>query len=270
MEEKNKNWNLKKLERQAMENQNFDNFVLNQTKILEYENLKVLDVGCSNGCKTEMLFGKYENIDNITGIDVDENAINEAKSKFVNNKKYSFELKNIEDLNSENKYDIICLSYVLQHLENPKKVLNILKGKLTDRGVLFIKVPDDSFKFCYPDEENLLERIFELYENKIMRMQDITKYTDRYVGKKVYSYLKEIGYSDIQLYHNITDTVNKSLDERKKLFTSSIYFRNANDKKNISDDVKKEMSELLDKLLLKFEDEKFYYTMSVLYYIARK
>ena len=101
-------------------------------------------------------------------------------------------------------------------------------------------------------------------------MQDITKYTDRYVGKKVYSYLKEIGYSDIQLYHNITDTVNKSLDERKKLFTSSIYFRNANDKKNISDDVKKEMSELLDKLLLKFEDEKFYYTMSVLYYIARK
>ena len=37
-----------------------------------------------------------------------------------------------------------------------------------------------------------------------------------------------------------------------------------------SDDVKKEMSELLDKLLLKFEDEKFYYTMSVLYYIARK
>ena len=65
MEEKNKNWNLKKLERQAMENQNFDNFVLNQSKILEYENLKVLDVGCSNGCKTEMLFGQYENIDNI-------------------------------------------------------------------------------------------------------------------------------------------------------------------------------------------------------------
>lgn len=121
-----------------------------------------------------------------------------------------------------------------------------------------------------PEVENLLERIFELYENKIMRLQDITKYTDRYIGKKVYSYLKEIGYSDIQLYHNITDTVNKTLDERKNLFTSSIYFRNANDKKNISDDVKKEMSELLDKLLLKFENEKFYYTMSVLYYIVRK
>ena len=41
MEEKNKNWNLKKLERQAMENQNFDNFVLNQSKILEYVKIVV-------------------------------------------------------------------------------------------------------------------------------------------------------------------------------------------------------------------------------------
>ena len=47
MEEKNKNWNLKKLERQAMENQNFDNFVLNQSKILEYENLPLVPAAMS-------------------------------------------------------------------------------------------------------------------------------------------------------------------------------------------------------------------------------
>ena len=56
-----------------------------------------------------------------------------------------------------------------------------------------------------------------------MRMQDITKYTDRYVGKKVYSYLKEIGYSDIQLYHNITDTVNKSLDNSTIIILLSVF-----------------------------------------------
>ena len=50
MEEKNKNWNLKKLERQAIENQNFDDFDLYQSKILGYENLIVLVVGCSYGC----------------------------------------------------------------------------------------------------------------------------------------------------------------------------------------------------------------------------
>lgn len=43
------NWNLKKLKKQAIRNQNFDNYVLNQSGILGCYNLKVLDVGCSNG-----------------------------------------------------------------------------------------------------------------------------------------------------------------------------------------------------------------------------
>lgn len=79
------NWNLNKLERQAISNQNFDDYVLNESKILKHDNLKVLDIGCSNGFKTKMLFDKYENIVKIDGIDVDEKAINEAKNTFLNN-----------------------------------------------------------------------------------------------------------------------------------------------------------------------------------------
>ena len=93
MEKQNNNWNLEKLERQALSSQDFDNFVLNQSGILNYNKLKVLDVGCSNGYKTGMLFDKYDNIERIVGIDIDENAINEAKEKFLNNNKYVFELK---------------------------------------------------------------------------------------------------------------------------------------------------------------------------------
>ena len=48
------NWNLKKLKKQAIRNQNFDNYVLNQSGILGCDNLKVLDVGCSNGFKTKL------------------------------------------------------------------------------------------------------------------------------------------------------------------------------------------------------------------------
>ena len=45
MEEKNKNWNLKKLERQAMENQNFDNFVLNQSYLAPKRQVqKIFDI----------------------------------------------------------------------------------------------------------------------------------------------------------------------------------------------------------------------------------
>ena len=174
----NNNWNLKKLEKQASGNQEFDDYVLNISGILKYQNLNVLDIGCSNGFKTKMLFDKYDNITHINGIDIDDTAINEAKEEFKNNSRYNFELKSIDDLHDENKYDIINLSYVLQHLENPEKILANLKKKLTDRGIIIIKVPDDSFKFCYPDPEDLLHKIFNLYESQIMVNQNITKNTD--------------------------------------------------------------------------------------------
>ena len=44
----NNNWNLKKLEKQASGNQEFDDYVLNISGILKYQNLNVLDIGCSN------------------------------------------------------------------------------------------------------------------------------------------------------------------------------------------------------------------------------
>lgn len=56
------NWNLNKLEKQAIGNQHFDEYVLNESRILRYSDLKVLDIGCSNGFKTKMLFDQYDNI----------------------------------------------------------------------------------------------------------------------------------------------------------------------------------------------------------------
>ncbi len=264
------NWDLGKLKKQAIGNQKFDEYVLNESGILEYSNLKVLDIGCSNGFKTKMLFDKYDNITSITGIDTDENAINEAKVNFIEDKKYSFELKSIDNLNKCSTYDVINLSYVLQHLEHPQEILKKLKSILTDRGIIIIKVPDDSFKFCYPDNEDLLHKIFYLYENEIMKKQNITKYTDRYIGKKVYNYLVQNDYNNIKLYYSVSDTIGKTVEQRLKFFDSSIGFRSAMNKSNVSEKVKNEMEELLYKLKQNFQKEDFYYTMTVLYYIASK
>ena len=264
------NWNLNKLERQAIGNQKFDEYILKESGILQYNDLKVLDIGCSNGFKTKMLFDKFDNITSITGIDVDEIAINEAKLNFKENKKYNFELKSIDNIYNTLTYDIINLSYVLQHLKNPEKVLVKLKNMLTNRGIIIIKVPDDSFKFCYPDNKNLLHKIFNLYEKEIMIQQNITKHTDRYIGKKVYNYLAQNNYNNIKLYYSISDTIGKTLEQRLKLFDSSIGFRSAINKKNVSEKIKNEMEELLNELKKEFEKEDFYYTMTVLYYIASK
>ncbi len=266
----NNSWNLDKLKKQAIENQNFDEHVLCKSGILKYEDLKVLDIGCSNGFKTKMLFDKYDNITNITGIDIDYNAIIEAKKIFIKNKKYKFELKSIDELDNNSKYDIINLSYVLQHLEDPQKVLKKLKNLLTDRGIIILKVPDDSFKFCYPDKKDLLHKIFNLYENEIMRKQNTTKYTDRYIGKKVYNYLVGSEYNNIKLYYYVTNTIGKTREQKLNFFDSSIGFRSAINKNNVSEKVKNKMEKLLNDLKKEFEKEGFYYTMTVLYYIASK
>ena len=235
----NNSWNLEKLKKQAIGNQIFDDQILNLSGILEYQNLNVLDIGCSNGFKTKMLFDKYDNITHITGIDIDNSAINEATANFKENKRYKFELKSINELDNNSTYDII-------------------------------KVPDDSFKFCYPDKKDLLHKIFNLYENEIMKKQNITKYTDRYIGKKVYNYLIKSNYNNIKSYYSISDTIGKTIEQRLSLFDSSIGFRGAINKKNISEKVKIEMEDLLNELRNEFKKEELYYTMTVIYYIASK
>ena len=147
--------------------------------------------------------------------------------------------------------------------------MKILKNKLTDRGIIIIKVPDDSFKFCYPDNDDLLHKIFDLYEKQIIRKQNITKFTDRYIGKKVYSYLSDNNHKNIKLYYSITDTIGKTREQKLKLFDSSISFRNANNS-NVSPEFKEEMNILLAKLRKEFEKDNFYYTRSVFYYTASK
>lgn len=54
------------------------------------------------------------------------------------------------------------------------------------------------------------------------------------------------------------------------MFDSSIAYRSADNKNNIPDKIKNEMNNLLDKLRNQFKKEEFYYTMTVLYYIANK
>ena len=100
--------------------------------------------------------------------------------------------------------------------------------------------------------------------------QNITKNTDRYIGKKVYSYLNNNKFKNIKLFYSVSDTIGKTLEQKIQMFDSSIAYRSADNKNNIPDKIKNEMNNLLDKLRNQFKKEEFYYTMTVLYYIANK
>lgn len=99
----------------------------------------ILDVGCGNGVISRYL-GQFGF--NITGIDVSSKAIEKAHSlnKYPN---VRFVNKSAEELIAEGaKYDAIICSEVLEHLNNPDALLEVLNKSLVAEGKLIITVPN--------------------------------------------------------------------------------------------------------------------------------
>ncbi|MCH3884980.1 class I SAM-dependent methyltransferase [Tenacibaculum aquimarinum] len=107
------------------------------------ESNNVLDVGCAIGSN-----GKYllENnfADNVYGIEFDkvmaQKASNCLTKVFVGDLNNQDFLKVI--LENNIKYDYIIFGDVLEHLINPKKVLNHLKNALKPNGKIIISLPN--------------------------------------------------------------------------------------------------------------------------------
>jgi hypothetical protein len=103
----------------------------------------------------------------VDGVDHDALAINQAKELYKNKKMNFFHGDAFDFLSKGNeKYDIIILSHILEHLDDPESFL----GKLKDRAkYIYIDLPDfeASFlniirddindKLCYEDGDHIFE-----------------------------------------------------------------------------------------------------------------
>jgi 2-polyprenyl-3-methyl-5-hydroxy-6-metoxy-1,4-benzoquinol methylase len=103
------------------------------------EGATVLDVGCGNGIISRGLGRKGFNV---LGIDVSEKAIEKAKS--LNDlPNVNFQVVSAEQLAvSSEKYHAVVCSEVLEHLNEPHKLLNVLYQSLKSDGVLIVTVPN--------------------------------------------------------------------------------------------------------------------------------
>ena len=97
-----------------------------------FSNFKVLDFGCGIGD-----FLIYTTSKNIFSVGVENNnlAFNICKSK--NLKVY----KNIEEV-KENQFNAITLWHVLEHIENPAKLVSKIKHKIDKKGALIVALPN--------------------------------------------------------------------------------------------------------------------------------
>ena len=128
------------------EKKHFTNFLVKGTttseikeilKEVSWKNKLVLDVGCGTG-----LFAykaAREGAKRVLGIDYSGEAIKIAQE---NHRHSNLQYSNIDVKSIKEKYDVIVSIGTLEHMDNPLKVLKVLKKHLTPNGKIIITSPN--------------------------------------------------------------------------------------------------------------------------------
>jgi SAM-dependent methyltransferase len=100
---------------------------------------RIIDIGCGNGDVIDKII-KKATAKNIIGIDYNQASINRIKEKYGDTiKLVCDDLFNYLGNNKEISFDVVILSHILEHLENPSDFLN--KISKTSK-YFYIEVPD--------------------------------------------------------------------------------------------------------------------------------
>jgi SAM-dependent methyltransferase len=98
----------------------------------------ILDIGCSFGATLSAL--QKKGFVNLNALDLDGESINYLRQIGINSKVGSIFSENISEF--ENKFDLIILGHILEHLHEPRKAINNIKKWLKPKGKIYIECPD--------------------------------------------------------------------------------------------------------------------------------
>lgn len=119
---------------------------LNKDILTEIDQIKthvktMLDIGCGEGFITSKISVQNTNFE-ITAIDAEESYIQYAKQHNQKNN-INFCVQNLESIDSSNKFDLVVMTEVLEHLPNPDAALK--KIVLLASKYIIITVPNEPF-----------------------------------------------------------------------------------------------------------------------------
>jgi SAM-dependent methyltransferase len=115
----------------------------------------VLDAGCGYGYGAYIL-AQSPKVQHVLGIDISEEAINYAKSKYENTKCH-FSIGDLESIDLGRAcYNCVVFFECLEHLARPFEVLTKMRRSLVDNGLLILSTPNRSnlFRKFYPSRKN--------------------------------------------------------------------------------------------------------------------
>ncbi|MDI9256923.1 class I SAM-dependent methyltransferase [Flavobacterium sedimenticola] len=116
-----------------------------------YENLpkyvdntqNYLEIGAGHGLYLNKALSVFDEKTPFTVVDISQTSIDLAR-KFNTNNKVAFVVKDIFDFGDSDTFDFICMGEVLEHVEEPLKLLQKLRKMLTSGGTLFLTTPTNA------------------------------------------------------------------------------------------------------------------------------
>lgn len=110
--------------------------------------LKALDVGCGGGILAESL-ARLRYVESVKGIDLSNDVLEAAKMHMAEDPqleaKLSYSLQAVEDLPRDEKFDIITVFEMLEHVHYPSKVLSEVLDRVEDGGWVFLSTINRDF-----------------------------------------------------------------------------------------------------------------------------
>ena len=125
--------------------------------------LRVLDLCCGSGYGTRIL---ARSAASVTGVDIHEPSIERARAALGDSDSVSFEVADaLEYLERElaERFDAIVLLEGLEHLPEPRKVIELLRSHARAGAALFISIPNEG---SFPESNRFHVTEFE-YEDVI-------------------------------------------------------------------------------------------------------
>lgn len=104
----------------------------------QLKNQIVLEAGCSTGIITEEILKYAKKIDVLDGSSY---YINTIEQKFGERINKTF-VSNFENFETPPLYNCIVFAHVIHHIESPLELLIKMKNWLTERGTIYISVPN--------------------------------------------------------------------------------------------------------------------------------
>ncbi len=181
-------------------------------------NLRVLDVGCSDGEKTFRWFSVPE-VSRVIGLELDGKLAGHAQETHGSDvfrfcacdadaEDFPVKLRAVMRREKVRSFDIIYVSLLLSHLRAPEAFLRHLRPLLAEGGVLVAVEADDAAAFLLPEDRRFAGFMDILSQDPFAG--------DRSVGGRLGTMLSECGYRSPQL-HRCAISAGPGEEEKKAM-----------------------------------------------------